>query len=311
MKDIIFFDYREFIKNIIDWSIYIPIASFFVLISLFLQLGYVHCPEYEYIPFLGLLMSPLLSRKLFWGIFYFFELQNFTTTLSSKIENRDDFKKAWTLYYQICKTNDYNRMKTGGIYIRYYLLQLIVCRRLKKLQISQAKNEIQDIHFKENLLFWAFTCNACKYGWSYDFQQHEDIANKLTEGQINKMMEPVLMHIIEECHNDGEGFLSTLTLMQTIMIYLRLQDEKQKTSLEFFKSISDHKIGWLNRKIFEVVIGTVMIKPLPQEELSKLKIELRNEEKNLQNKKWDQRDKWNFRKKLDEKLYNMELEIPP
>lgn len=293
MKDVIFFDYVDFIKKIIDWSIYIPILLVLLLVYLFTHLGFIRYPAGEYV-LIGIFVSAFLSRKLFWGIFYFFQLRSFTTVLSYRINTEDDFRKVWSYYCRICHTDDLERMRTGGIYVKHYLLKLVLNHRLKSLQINQQTGGgIQDRFYQEDLMFYAFACQICNFTCSYDVLQHDAITSKVIEKPLSEIsLEPIFIQIIKDCHNDGKGFLSTLALMLLIMIYLRLPSEKKARVVKFFTCLSDSQIGWLNRRAFEVAIATVMINDSPEEKLRELENELRNAKiERLE-------DKHNFRDKV-------------
>lgn len=264
-----------FTKKVIDWTIFLPLMSFFLLIFLLTKLGFIPYSEFESILMLGFVVSPFLSRKLIWGVFYFFQFNSFVRILNSKITTKDDFRNAWLYYCRICHTDNLKRMVPGGIYLKYHLLGLYFNHSLKSLQINRTKGKFQDISYQEDLMFISFACIVCDFASSYDARRHYDIASELIEnlGQIS--LEKMFRQIIKDCYNDGKGFLSTLALMLLIMIYLRLPNKKTDV-VEFFTDISDLKIGWLNRRVFEAVIATVMIERTPKKELVELENELRN-----------------------------------
>lgn len=294
MRDIIFDYVVGFIKKIIDWKICILFLSFFLLMVLLLtKLSFIRYSEFKYVAFIGITISPFLSRKLFWGGFYFFQFNGFITLLTSKINTKDDFRKAWSYYCRICYTDNLKRMLSGGIYLKYYFLGLKFNHLLKSFQINLTKGKLQDISFQEDLKFIVFVYHVCDFASSYDVRQHDVIASKLIEKPLCQIsFENILNQIIKDCYNDGRGFLSTLALMLLIMIYLRLPNKKKTYVVEFFKCISDLKIGWLNRRVFEVVIATVMMESHPKEKLRELEKELRN----AQIEGLD--DKYNFRDKV-------------
>lgn len=270
-----------------------------------MQIRFIQYQGYTVLIFFLTVVSPFISRKFFWGSVYFFQLRNFTKLLSIEIKNQDDFKKIWSSYCKICSTDSHMRMLKGGIYLKYDILKLFCYLSLESLQIDAVTDGYEtDMEYQENLLFWAFTYIVCDFASSYDIRKHSTITTELIREPLDQIsFEPTLIQIIKDCHTDGKGFLSTLALMQSIMIYIRLPDTKKLLVSKFFEDISDLKIGWLSRRVFEVVIATVMIKHQPEEGLRELNIELRKAQIG------DNRDKYNFRDEvLAKKLDDMGLE---
>lgn len=271
-----------------------------------MQIGFIQYQGYTVLIIFLTVVSPFISRKFFWGSVYFFQLRNFTKLLSTELKNKNDFKKILSSYCKICSTDSHMRMIKGGIYLKYYILKLFCDLSLESLQINAATGEYEtDREYQENLLFWAFTRTACDFASSYDIRKHSAITTELIEEPLYQIsFEPTLIQIIKDCHTDGKGFLSALALMQSIMIYIRLPDTKKLLVSKFFKDISDLKIGWLSRRVFEVVIATVMIKYQPEEKLRALNIELREAQIA------DDKDKYKFRDEmLAKKLDDMGLKI--
>ena len=289
MKDLIFLDYVDFLKKIIDWVIYIPILTILVLLYLFMECGFVSYPSLKYFLSIAFFVAPFISRKLFWGLFYLPNLVAFTKTLNCSIDTDDSFKKAWSQYTKICYIINHKRISSGGVFVAYYLLMIKFNHLLASLQINAGTGGLKiDTKYQEDLLFYTYTCIVCDFASSYDVKQHGIIASKFIEEPLNQIsFEKVLIQIIKDCHNDGNGFLSTLALQHSIMIYLRLPEEKRKIIIHFFTHISDLNIGWLNRRVFEVVISTLMIDSSPEEELKKLEMELRKKKIEKFNHKYD------------------------
>lgn len=270
-----------------------------------MTIGLIQYQEYNVLIYI-LVASPLISRKLFWGSLYLFQLKNFTRLLNTKIRTEDEFRIVWSSYCHICNTDNHMRMIKGGIYVKYYILKLILNVSLESHQINAQTGTFEkDQKYQEDLLFKIFTSITCDFASSYDVKNHDIIGTKQIEEPLSQIsFEPVLIKIIMDCHNDGKGFLSALALMQSIMIYIRLPDDKKTLVTKFFKDISDIKIGWLNRRIFEVAVATVMIERLPEERLRELNIELRN------TKIVTDKDKYEFRDNvLTKKMLSMGLKI--
>lgn len=255
-----------------------------------------------------LFLSALISRKLFRGFVYSIKFRSFAIALNNEIETADDFKKVWDAY---CRDFERDNKMKEDIGVKYYILKMIYEKLLDPLTIKRnhefSDNKCKEIdkrkNDREDIIFTKFIYIICNFVSFYEEKKYKSNFNKYIEKPLKDInFELFLIKIIKDCYNSEEfGFLSTLALMKCVMIYLRLTEEKKKLISNFFRDINYIDIGWLNRRMLEVAIATVMIECLPDKKLG----ELQKEFKCMITE--NSASKSNFRDMLGEKLKHMNL----
>ena len=295
------------VQKFIDWKVFVGIWFGLGIVYLLIYFGLVPSSIQGYAKIVSYI-SPFISRKLLCGVFYFRLLRRFHKVLSSKINTEASFKRVWSQYRKIFRINSGTRMGLHGIYVAYYVYMLILDEKLRWLQVNQQTDTIEkDKSFRENLLFYTFSYQVSSFVCSYNSRQPSVSAIEAIEKPLSQIsFEPLLIDAIKSCHIDGEGFLSTLTLMLLVLIYLRLPDEKKALVVKSLKSVSNliHKIGWLNRKMVETIIATSMMESLsPERKLQEL------ETSSKKAKRVTEAEKWDFRNNvLESKISQLRLE---
>jgi len=118
-----------------------------------------------------------------------------------------------------------------------------------------------DITYQEKVMLNSYINQLCEYIIDYNHENHlEVLKDSITERFKKAQLEQELIDIIYYCHFDGYGFLSTLALENLIGIYLSLPQDRRVKILDILTSIPvKRNIGWLNRRVFEVIlIGVVL-----------------------------------------------------
>ena len=230
-----------------------------------------------------LILSAIINQKLFIYIVnrkYFFQ---FYDSLDHQIDNNEDFKDVWNKYRQICEIVDMNyrylntKSHDDGI--------TLIFRRLHSyfhLKSKQRRRNINtsvwndDYEYQHKILLYNFIQKICEFEAQYTPENHVDIKEEFITKPLKQIqLEDELIHIIECCHIDGKGFLSTLALENLIAISLSLPHEKRLKILKILKTVETRNIGWLNRRLFEVILVNVALNYLSDNEWNNLSQEVK------------------------------------
>ncbi len=235
---------------------------------------------------------------MIYGIIYYLKFMQFYKLLYSKINTKEDFKKAFLYYSWFCSAENLKKMNTG-IYVGFHILNLHFNNLLNSTQINITPSKEEDFSHRDYMTVIPFICLACDLVSSYNRKQHQDIGKNLEKDLGDIQLEKVYYRIVRDCFIDGgEGFLSTLELMLLIMIHLRTPEEKRKLVREFLEDIYDDKIGWLNRKLFETIIVIAMMDNNSEKILDSLKIKIEKEGIKNGKDKYSDNHKYNLRNGL-------------
>ncbi len=230
-----------------------------------------------------LIIAAVINQKLFVYLSnkkYFFQ---FYDSLDKKIETNQDFRDIWDKYRKICVILDknYNYLDTkshdDGI--------TLIFRRLQSYFQSKSKSQrrnvntsgwTDDFEYQHKIILYNYIQKICEFESQYTPENHLVIKDEFITKPLKQIqLEDELIQIIEYCHIDGKGFLSTLALENLIAISLSLPHEKRLKILKIVKMIRMKNIGWLNRKLFEVILVNVALNYLSDNEWNNLSLDIK------------------------------------
>lgn len=222
--------------------------------------------------------SILLNRKLF---FYFLNKNSFFrfyNGLNVKINDDLKFNEHWKNYIQICQIMDKKycyldeESHLNGIILIYRRINQKFCflSLLNKRNIKTANTQ-QDLDYQEKVMILSFIQKICDYVIKYNPEIHLQVKeDSIDKGLKEIQLENSYIDIISYCHIDGKGFLTTLALQNLIVISLLLPQQKRIQILELMNAMPIQNIGWLNRRLFEVILVNVALNSMSKSEWDKL-----------------------------------------
>ena len=285
--------FHEQLRKIIDLKLYFFVLVVVALYTAYLNIHLLQDPQMllftestkdmalrwpfgGYIQFIIVLLvaSMVINRKVIVFLLkkkYFFA---FYDSLSNKISNKDDFVEVWSKYENLCKILERKHRfidedsHYNGIVLIYRRInqrcyaQSVLLRR----NVNTATMD-DDIEYQEKVMLNSYIQKICEYVIDYNHETHLELHDELIIKRFKQtQLEQELINTIKYCHIDGYGFLSTLALENLIGISLLLPQDHRVKILEVLASMPVNNIGWLNRRVFEVVlIGVVSGSMSPNE----------------------------------------------
>jgi len=227
-------------------------------------------------------MSIVINRKLWIYITNKKIFLQFYQSLDTNIKTNQDFRNKWNLYQILCKRLDKNHryidedIHTDGISLIYRQMSVTYSRKAKSKRRNTNTDEwTTDVEYQRRVLLYNFIQKICNFVISYDPERHLQIKDEQIVNAFNSIqLDEDFIKIIEYCHLDGKGFLTTLALENLIAISMTLPHEKRVVLLQILRKINTNNLGWLNRRIFEVLLVNVALRDLSDSEWESLIIDV-------------------------------------
>jgi hypothetical protein len=243
-------------------------------------------PFGSFIPLLIILLvfAAFINRKMLIYLQNRKSFFDFYESLDKKTVNDSrDFKKICLKYEKIgeilntkfrsldAKSND------DGITLIFRELRYRYGQRSKFLRRNyDTKLFSNDIEYQQKIQLYDFIQIICDFEIQYTPEKHLEIKDEFITKPLKQIqLENELITIIVSCHTDGKGFLSTLALENMIAISLSLPHKDRIKILEILKSVPTKNIGWLNRRLFEIILVNVALHDFSAAECSNLRDDIK------------------------------------
>jgi len=298
------------LRKVLDLKIFAPALTIFIIYATYLNNYYLQNPQlllstastqqtafvwpfggYIQLITLVLIIGTFFNRKLIVLALNYRTFSTFYDALNNRRLNEQEFREIWSRYENVCK-----RLGKKHWFIdegTHYDGIMLVYRRINQkcytnsVILRRNTNTAamgDDIKYQEKVMLNSYLKAICEYVIEYNHETHKETGDEDICDKFNQIrLEQEFIEIIKYCHADGYGFLSTLALENLVGISLSLPQDRRVKILEILSSIPVMNIGWLNRRVFEVILISVVFNTMPNSELNQFIEDLKKLDEKISN----------------------------